>query len=257
MTGYARERDSTAPGADEDGRGVLLRMKVMVAPLALTGPALALGIVNLAWALSRPPGPRRPPTGIERFLALDSERNLATWYGSTLLLLVCILLAVICAATRASGGSRVWHWGVLSATFAFLSLDEAVSLHERTMAPLREMLGTSGWLYWAWVIPASVLVLVFGLAYLPFLARLPARSRGLFVLSGLLYVGGALGVEMLTGQIQDTLGGRSVWFALATILEEMLEMAGAILLIYALLDYAGRRWGSLSLQLGGGGPLAR
>lgn len=251
MKGYSQRTVSVSPGAQEADHGPLPMVKTIALPLALTAPMLCLGIVNLAWQISRPPGPIQPPRGVIYLLSLDAEGNVATWYASSLLLIVCLLLAVIWVATRAMGDSYAWYWGTLSATFAFLSLDEAIGLHERTIVPLRVMLGTSGWFYWAWVIPAMVLVLLYGLASLPFLAHLPARSRALFVLSGLLYVGGALGVEMLSGQIRDTFGLSSMHYALATTFEEILEMAGTILFVYALLDYARLRRGELGFRLAG------
>ena len=50
-----------------------------------------------------------------------------------------------------------------------------------------------GVLYFGWVIPASVLVSIFVLSYLKFLAHLPAITRFRFVRAGAIFVGGAMG----------------------------------------------------------------
>ena len=71
-----------------------------------------------------------------------------------------------------------------------------------------------------------------GLAYLPFLARLRRRTAVLFVIAGLVYVGGAVGVERWTGDDVNSLE-YNMW----TTLEEGLEMFGVILMIYAVLDH--------------------
>ena len=65
---------------------------------------------------------------------------------------------------------------------------------------------------------------------------MPAREC-CFLLSAVLYVGGAAGVESLS-QLYAGIAGKStpLYVVLAT-LEEALEMAGIALLIYALLEH--------------------
>lgn len=53
---------------------------------------------------------------------------------------------------------------------------------------------------------AGALVLVFALAYARFFLGLPNKQRILFFVSGVLYVGGVLGWEMLNGFLASVYG---------------------------------------------------
>ena len=66
-----------------------------------------------------------------------------------------------------------------------------------------------------------------GLAFVPFLRSLDRRLAGLFVLSGVLYVSGAMGVEVLSEDMDED----SLAYGFATALEEGLEMLGALLFL--------------------------
>lgn len=81
------------------------------------------------------------------------------------------------------------------------------------------------------------LVLIFVLAYLRFLAALPARTRNLFLLAGAIYVAGALGVEMIGGRHAFVFGRYNFAYTMIATLEEFLEMLGILLFVQALLSY--------------------
>lgn len=61
--------------------------------------------------------------------------------------------------------------------------------------------------------------------------------RALFVLAGGMCVGGALGMELIGGKVWGDYGRDSGVYALVNTVEEVLEMAGAIIFLYALLTY--------------------
>ncbi len=88
----------------------------------------------------------------------------------------------------------------LSFTFLYLSLDELISIHEQLTMPLRAGLDLHGVFFLSWVIPAIIVVAVFTLIYIKFLWRLPVQTRWLFIVAGIIYVGGAVGIEMLDGK---------------------------------------------------------
>ena len=154
----------------------------------------------------------------------------------------------IATATRRSGGRFVRHWVFLALTFAYLSLDESAYLHEILIEPLRNRLGTGGLLYFAWVIPGAAAVLIFGLAYLRFLWNLNRRSRFLFVAAGLVFVGGALGFELIGGALAESFGFESIRYTVIMTIEETLEMCGLILFVFALVDYLRRELGFTRLE---------
>ena len=179
----------------------------------------------------------RSALGFINLFDLDHEANIPTWFSSLLLYSISILLVLITMLVTTSRGRGRWHWAALALIFVMLSLDEAVSIHERTIVPIRNTFGLSGALYFAWVVPAAILLLVFALSYLPFVLALPRRSRWRFVLAGTVYVSGALGVEMIGGAYASAHGQNNHVYALITSGEETLEMIGLAIFIYALADY--------------------
>ncbi len=170
---------------------------------------------------------------------LNGEANVPTWYQSSTLFLSAILLGLIASAKRVAGARYLWHWRILSLIFLYLSLDEAACIHEQANK-LGPALHAAGPFYFVWVIPAAILVSIFVLAYLKFLAHLPRRERWLFVIAGATYVGGALGMEMVGGAYMSHYGelmegARAMTYALIVTTEEFLEMAGILVFIYVLL----------------------
>ena len=171
---------------------------------------------------------------VARRLDLNAESTVPAYVSALLLLAAGVLLAVTARVTGAGWRSR---WGGLAAIFVGLSMDEAIILHESLAAPVRQALGTSGVLYYAWVIPGAAFVLAVGLAYVPFLLRQPPWLARLMVASGALYVGGALGLELVGGALDSAGLGDSWAFALVGSVEEAAEMAGVSLFIYTLLRH--------------------
>jgi hypothetical protein len=168
---------------------------------------------------------------------MNRESNIPTWY-TTLLLATCALLVfTVTVAVRARQGRMLFHWGLLSAIFVYLSIDEAAAIHERLSTPLEDSLGLSGYLTFGWIVAGIIFVVVVGLIYLPFLLHLPARTRWLFVLAAVLYVGGAIGVESVSANQWSIDEGTSLRYSAIGTVEEFLEMLGAVVFIYALLDH--------------------
>lgn len=172
-----------------------------------------------------------------RLIDLDAERNLPTWYSSCLLLFCAGLLAIIALIKHKNLAPYRYQWSVLSIIFFVLSLDETAAIHDIAVKPLRGTFHLTGVLYYSWVIPGIVVVVLLGLAYLRFLTSLPKPIQRLFVLSAFIYVSGALGLEMIAGVITETMGSESLLYRVEAILEEFLELTGVNLFIYALMTY--------------------
>jgi hypothetical protein len=149
-----------------------------------------------------------------------------------------LLLAVIAVITRKQSGLDVVYWSILTFGFLYLAVDEAVSIHELANSPLRSVIsnGEPSILHYAWVIPAAVAIVLFGLLFAGFLRRLPFKTRTAFVIAAIMYVGGGLGVELLEGRYGDWQPD-SVALNALVVLEETLEMFGVIVFIWALLVY--------------------
>lgn len=131
---------------------------------------------------------------IVRLLNVDAENNLPSTYSSFALLLCGLIIAVIAGVKHKQRDRFAFHWKCLSLIFLYLSIDEAASLHELSVFTLRQLLGAGGFLYFTWVIPGAIFVIIFVLAYLKFLLSLPTKTRNLFVTAGTIFVGGAIGV---------------------------------------------------------------
>lgn len=186
---------------------------------------------------------------VERF-SLDGEGNVPSWYSATTLLICAALLGFIAAARRQTG-DRWWrHWGALSVLFLYLSIDEGASLHELAVEPVRNLLGVGGYLYWAWVIPGMVAVGLIGVSYRRFVRALPRETRRRFLWAAGLFVGGALGMEMLSGPWAEAHGRRNAGFAVFFTIEETLELAAVAIFLYALLRYLQDHVGVVSLVFG-------
>lgn len=184
---------------------------------------------------------------VARVFLLDGETNLPTLFSFSLLGLCSALLTTIALRRMASGGTHVSHWFFLAAVFFLMAFDEAASVHEKTSALLGEMLGAGGFLYYAWVIPGLVFVGTIALIYFRFLLALPRPFMRLFLLSGALYVGGAIGIEMPEGAYAEVHGTQNFGFHLFATVEEALEMIGLALFAYTLLRVLGHEQGQARL----------
>jgi hypothetical protein len=172
-----------------------------------------------------------------RKIDLNEENNIPTYFASMLLLLASIILGLITLIKYRGKRSFKTKWMILAAVFLFLSIEEIVGFHESVVGPLRSFLELDGFFYYAWVIPAFIMFCLFGLWYIPFLFHLPKRTRLLFVISGTLYVLGAVGVEMLGSKYVSDENYNVLLSNLIATLEEDMEMAGIICFIYTLLKY--------------------
>ena len=122
-----------------------------------------------------------------------------------------------------NGDSEHRWWFVLGLAFVFLSMDEVVGMRELMSTLMEEN---------PWTVVGFPVLAVVGLSYLPFLWRYRGRTALLFVLAGLIYGGGAVGVEHFTDAEVNSLH-YNMW----TALEEGMEMFGVMVLIYAVLDF--------------------
>lgn len=169
--------------------------------------------------------------------SVNAEGSMPTWYSSLLLFFSAVLLAYIATVKQRSQEHYRYHWMGLAIIFCYLSLDEAAAIHEILSDPLQTLFNTSGYLSFGWLIVFVPLVIIFAVIYLRFLFHLPLRVRNLVIVAGSLYVGGAVIVEAISANRWSLDGGVSFpYLAIATV-EEMFEMLGVIVFIFALLSY--------------------
>jgi hypothetical protein len=209
----------------------------------------SLGASLLASVPGQDPFLKEVKESVLRLTSVDGEGNIPAWYSASLLIFCALLLAILAVAEKRHQGRHVAHWLCLSLIFVFLSLDESAQLHELSIIPLRDLFGATGFLHYTWIVPAAICVAVLVIAYLGFLAKLPPRTRRLFLVAGVVYVAGAIGVEAISGKHASVHGRHNLTYQLIITLEELLEMAGAVVFIYALLDYIGHRFPRLSFEV--------
>lgn len=172
------------------------------------------------------------------YFDLSEEQNFPTWWSSVLLLACAALLWAIAAVKRNAAGDYVKHWAALAAIFCYISVDEAVQIHEfLNLAPgLNDLHGI--W-YYGWVVPGAILVAVFAASYFRFLLRLPKKTRNKFAVAGVVYVGGALGIELILGSLTEHLEKVNFAWEMLDLVEESMEIIGSSLFLYALVEYLG------------------
>lgn len=165
----------------------------------------------------------------------NSEGNLSTMYQVGALVITSFLLFFVGFIKKRENDKFAVYWLALGGIFFFMSFDEAAKMHERLNVVTRAMLPESSldFLYFAWVIPYAILVLFVGIVYIRFLLNLPKRTAILFLVSGAIYVTGAIGFEMLTSYYR----GPGFIIQLVITIEETMEKLGIVFFIYSILDY--------------------
>ena len=178
--------------------------------------------------------------GLARLFLTSREQAIPAWYSSLSLFLCAVLLWINGRAEEERW--LAWHWYFLMLLFVFVSMDEALAIHERLNGPVRAALGTGGLFYWAWIIPYGAAAILIALAYIPFFKALPAHTRLFFILSAVVFLSGAIGMEMLAAAESERSGGtRNLAVELYSGVEETLEMLGVVGFMYALADHLARK----------------
>jgi hypothetical protein len=197
--------------------------------------ATILVLLAILFQMSVPLGFGELSNMVGNTFTLDSEMNIPSYFSSAILLMSAGLLFLVFKTRKNKRGPYTGHWGFLSVVFILLSLDELFSFHERIIGPVRKIVKVGGIFSYEWVILAIPLVLIFSISYSKFLFHLPPKSRILFTLAALLFIGGTLGGEMLSGWYASNFGEGDSNYIMLTIFEETLEMSGIIVFIHSIL----------------------
>ena len=172
-----------------------------------------------------------------RLLNTNGEANIPSWYSSSALLAASALLFLIADLKARAADMYLMHWKFMAMIFLYLSLDETAVIHEMLSKPLQALLHTDGLLFYPWVLVAGGCLVLLFIMYAKFLLHLPTNIRLLFIVSGIIFVFGAIIVESFQAY-KDSLGKNSrADFIVPTTIEEFLEMTGIALFIYTLMQY--------------------
>lgn len=181
------------------------------------------------------------PLDLQLVFDVDNEATVPTWYSAIAIFVCALLLAAIAGAKRRERDRATLHWYGLAIGMAAMSLDEVAAIHEdlNTFSPID------------WTVPALIMVVVLAAIYVPFVLRLEKRTRLRFIVAGVVYLAGALGIEALVidrGLFPYSM--ESFQYYCMTGLEEGLEMAGIVIFMRALLLYMEADQGGGALSLG-------
>lgn len=201
----------------------------------------AVMLVGLYW-LTGKFGPDAPGSyQLKRLFDLNGEANIPAWYSSVLWLAGAFYATRLFVEYRETGLFRfpAFYWLALALCATLLSLDESAGFHEAIGPVVEEFLhgranipGLYGWEKAA--IPVVVLA---GIANVPFLLRLPVRTALGCILAGAIFLSGAIGMESVGALVEmQSISHFPVglnWHRVIA-LEEFLEMLGVITLVYTL-----------------------
>ena len=154
---------------------------------------------------------------------VNEEHNLPTWFSGFNLGVTTLFLWLISREKRRLEDDQARRWFVLFLGFFYLFVDEIAGLHETVNSIFEPS--------WAW--GGLLIVLLFGMYFIPFLRSLPRQTLVQFVVAGTVFVGGAVIMEL----VGEPLDGDSLSYAISTLVEEGMEMFGVILFTRAQLNY--------------------
>lgn len=225
--------------SDETG---LLRTRIEMPPGRVTrwlfSISVALLLCNLGVQISRYRLGHGNLRGLAPVFDLNGEANIPAFFSALLLVSATTLLALVARVERRREARFSRHWQILTVIFAYLAIDEAAQLHEKVALNVADLVGDGGYpAFYAWVLPFAIFVAILGVAYLPFLRTLAPRFRRIFIIAGLVYVGSALGLEVVDAGYTSLFGFDNLTHRLLYSAEEVGEMWGVILFIYGLLAY--------------------
>ncbi len=187
--------------------------------------------------------------GLVPLFDFDMEKNVPTLFSVCLLLVNSALFAAVWNAGRRNKMSS-GSWLFLCAVFLFLSIDELSSVHEHLSVALNLTFHATGFFYFVWVVPYGIAVLLIAATVMPTIWRLSKQIRFWFVLSAVVYVSGALGLEMVGGKYFETSNTTfDMVYVTITTIEESMEIAGLIILVYALLTLLQHEYGGFALVM--------
>jgi drug/metabolite transporter (DMT)-like permease len=184
----------------------------------------------------------------DTLLDLRGEGNLPAYWSTALLLLAGLCLLGVGQAEASRDRRQARAWRALGVIFLYLSADECAQLHELARRIPQSALPDSPLFYWPWVLFGGAAVIVLGMAFWRFLWALPPDTRRNLLLAGALYVGGALGLELLGATIEHQRWSEGL-LVLEETAEELLEMLGVVCLLHGLLCHLSRHLPPVTLQV--------
>lgn len=179
-----------------------------------------------------------PDTLVGR-LDVDNEISIPTWWSQLLLFIPAALGVFAYKAARYHKHPGAGWWLAFSALFVFLSMDEGAMLHEAFITKFREWTtdGTAtGLANHLWLIPVVVVFCLLLIPFIKFVRTLPKRAAALLAAGVGTFALGAIVYETF-GLIMFSDASPFLYHGVNVAIEEALEMSGACITIYGVLEY--------------------
>jgi len=166
---------------------------------------------------------------------LDMEANIPTLFSSAILLISAFLFYLLSKAPKEIKKGSKPFWLGLSFVFTFLAFDESAKIHEKIGDFTENFVDDTGFFHYPWVISYVIFVLILGVFYFRFFWRMESKVFWSFILAAVIYLGGAIGFDMLGGYESSLHSTDTITYSVLYTIEESLEMFGVIYLISILL----------------------
>jgi len=169
-------------------------------------------------------------------LDFDVEGNLPTLYSSLALLIAAAFAGLNWKQSRFEQPSDSKYWLGLMVLLIYMGLDEGAAIHEKVgvyVASL-SLFEAKGYFLFSWVVPYGLAALLIAVLYLRFVFSLRPTIRNGLMISGVLFLLGAFGIEMLSANVASQLGLAALNYSILYTIEELCEMLSIILLISTL-----------------------
>jgi hypothetical protein len=183
--------------------------------------------------------------------SLDIELSVPSLYQVFLFFIIAFLFFLISYLKIVGKEHFRWHWFFVSCIALILAFDEGASIHELATMPIRHLMGGNlpGFLRFAWVIPALVVVIVLVFLFWKFFRSLPGRTQILLFISIVAYLSGALGLEMIGSNYAVLNGIKNLTYNIFVTFEETFEMTGLVLANFTLLDYLQNNYPQVAVRI--------
>lgn len=181
-----------------------------------------------------------------RIFFFDVEVSFPTLLNFGLILLNSAFSLLIYLSTRNERKPYGKYWLGLAFLLLFMAYDEAAGLHEKLMEPVGALLPVHPLLHFPWTVVGAATASIIALLYVPFLTKLPRRVATLLLISGSIYLSGALGIETVGGVYDSYYEMDWRYHSIATV-EEIFEMTGQVIFGYTALLYIATEVGSVKM----------
>ena len=187
------------------------------------------------------------------FFDVGHERNIPTMYSALAWCVAALITWLVARNEAALGRPFIGRWYALAAIFLFLGFDEGTTIHEHIGTYVKgfELFPATGIFYFFWVVPYGVLLLILASLYAPFMDALPNKTKWGLVASAIVFLGGAMGVEMVSASVYEVKEERhSLLYHVLYSIEEFMEMLGVAMLVYFMLDYFKTKTAKITIEWG-------